>query len=176
MIVAALTAWAVTGGDDESTSGVDVTDAQPLPARDVPRAGTPAPDFELRTLNGDRVTLAALRGRPIVVNFWASYCHPCRQEFPLLRSALSEHRGDRLAIVGIDYRDIASDARAFAEQERAKWPMGFDEDGAVAHAYGVRAIPQTFFVDRRGTIRARVFGEMSARDLQRDLRKIIPPT
>jgi cytochrome c biogenesis protein CcmG/thiol:disulfide interchange protein DsbE len=173
-IVGALTVWVVTS-DDGATTGRSTTEQQ-LPASEAPRAGTAAPAFDLRTLRRHHVSVESLRGRPVVVNFWASYCHPCRQEFPLLKSALQEHRRDRLAVVGVVHDDIPSDARAFVKDEHATWPMGVDEDGTVSRAYGVRAIPQTFFVDRDGTIRARVFGEMSARDLQRNLRKIIPPT
>lgn len=176
-VVGALTFWVVADNeDDRATRSTTVGTQAPLPASDVPRSGQPAPAIELHTLRGGRVSLAVLRGRPVVVNFWASYCNPCRREFPMLQSALREHRDDRLAVIGVVHDDIASDARAFVADRRATWPMGVDAEGDVARAYGVRAIPVTFFVDREGTIRARVFGEMSARGLRHDLRKIIPPT
>jgi len=172
-VIAGVTAWVVADADDEP---VGTASGEPLPAADVPRAGEPAPDFDLRTLAGGRLELASLRGRPVVVNFWASYCHPCRKEFPLLRTALREHRDDRLAIVGVDSQDIASDARAFAREQHATWPMPIDEQGDVTRAYGVRGLPFTFFVDGEGTIRARVIGELSEQELTSHLRKIIPPS
>lgn len=174
-LVGGLTFWVVADdGNPASTTTVDT--AAPLPAENVPRPGRAAPSFDLRTLRGGRVNLEGLRGRPVVVNFWASYCNPCRREFPLLQSALREHRRNRLAVVGVVHDDIPSDARAFVADEHATWPMGVDAEGVVARAYGVRAIPVTFFVDREGTIKARVFGEMSERELRRDLGKITPPT
>lgn len=166
----------VASNDGSDTATVTDTNVPSTASAGAPEVGAPAPDFELRTLDGARVSLGQLRGRPVIVNFWASYCHPCRQEFPLLKQVLADHRDDDLAVVGIVHQDIASDARAFVEDQRAQWPMGNDAEGTVARAYGVRPIPQTFFIDRDGVVRARIFGEMSARDLQDDLRTIIPPT
>jgi cytochrome c biogenesis protein CcmG/thiol:disulfide interchange protein DsbE len=121
--------------------------------------GSPAPDFQLPALDGrGDVRLADHRGRPVIVNFWASWCNPCREEFPLLKQALRDHRAERLAVIGVTYQDIASDSRAFVKQQRATWPQGVDDGGAVADAYGVRAIPVSFFVRADGTIAARVFG------------------
>jgi cytochrome c biogenesis protein CcmG, thiol:disulfide interchange protein DsbE len=139
----------------------------------VAETGEPAPDFTLATLNGETVRLSDLRGRPVVVNFWASWCNPCREEFPLLADALDEH-GDRdLAVVGVTYRDIESDSRAFVEEFGATWPQAVDEDAEVARAYGVRAIPQTFFVARDGRIADRIFGFSSERALEEPLAKIL---
>jgi cytochrome c biogenesis protein CcmG/thiol:disulfide interchange protein DsbE len=140
----------------------------------VAEVGAAAPGFELRTLDGGTIRSADLRGRPVVVNFWASWCNPCRREFPLLAQALTEHERDELAVVGVTYRDIESDSRDFVEETRASWPQGVDEDGAVAKAFGVRAIPQTFFLDADGTIAARIFGFSSKDALDEPLREILP--
>lgn len=125
----------------------------------VAAAGSPAPAFDLPRLTGPgRVTLAALQGRPVIVNFWASWCVECREEFATLHD-LAAHRPKDLAIIGITYRDLAPDSRRYARQHRANWTMaqGGEQD-ATARAYGIRAIPQTFFIDRKGVIRARSFG------------------
>ncbi len=116
--------------------------------------GDIAPDFELPALDGDgTVKLSDFRGRPVVLNFWASYCHPCREEFPLFKEALQEHADDDLAIVGVAYQDIPSDSRRFVREEKADWPMAVDERGAVGKTdYGVGALPQTLFIDPRGRI------------------------
>src|SRR5262249_4596807 len=100
------------------------------------KVGEVAPDFELETLDGGTVRLSDFRGRPVVVNFWASWCNPCRQEFPMFRSALADTHG-RFALVGVDAGDLRGDARNFAREERATWPNGFDADGTVARGYGV---------------------------------------
>jgi cytochrome c biogenesis protein CcmG/thiol:disulfide interchange protein DsbE len=139
--------------------------------------GSPAPDFRLPALDGHGdVSLADYRGRPVIVNFWASWCHPCRQEFPLLKRALRDHRADRLAVIGVTYQDIASDSRSFVKQRDATWPQGVDDGGKVASAFGVRAIPQSFFVRPDGTIAARVFGVTSEGALAAPLAKLLGPS
>jgi len=89
----------------------------------------------------------------VVLNFWASWCHPCREEFPLLRTATKDADG-RYVVVGVATEDIRSDARSFAKQEHANWPNGFDVDRGVAKSYGVYGKPQTFFIDADGRIAA----------------------
>ena len=136
--------------------------------------GSAAPDFQLPALDGGGdVRLADYRGRPVIVNFWASWCNPCRKEFPLLKQALREHRAQRLAVIGVTYQDIPSDSRGFVEQRGAGWSQGVDDGGAVASAYGVRAIPQSFFVRADGTIAARVFGFTSESALARPLAQLL---
>jgi len=164
VLVGGVTAWAVTtSGADQGETRRDVL-AGPV------TAGTPAPDFTLESLNGKQVTLSDFQGRPVMVNFWASWCHPCREEFQVLAQLRREHR--RLVVIGVTYRDIASDSRAFAKQARAKWPLVVDKNNKVAGAYGVRAIPQTFFIDADGVVRDRTFG-LSSPDLKRGLHKIL---
>jgi len=132
-----------------------------------------APGFRAPGLEGGCIDLDAYRGRPVVVNFWASWCAPCREEFPLFRDARRRYRDDGLEVVGVSFRDIDDDAIAFADDFGARWPLAFDADGAIAQAYGVRPIPQSFFVRRDGTIASRVRGITSARELDRELRKIV---
>jgi len=137
--------------------------------------GAPAPDFALTKLSGDgTVELSDYRGQPVVVNFWASWCHPCRKEFPLLADARTKYKGQDLQIIGVSFRDIPSDSRRFVKDQQAKWTFARDDRGAVAKDYGVRAVPQTFFIDADGTIRERVFGITSAKDLDHTLKKILP--
>ncbi len=136
--------------------------------------GSPAPDFQLPALDGHGdERLADYRGRPVIVNFWASWCNPCRKEFPLLKQALREHRAQHLAVIGVTYQDIPSDSRAFVKQKQAAWPQGVDDGGAVASAFGVRAIPQSFFVRADGTIAARVFGFTNESALARPLAQLL---
>jgi cytochrome c biogenesis protein CcmG/thiol:disulfide interchange protein DsbE len=176
--VVGLTVWAVTSGSSASRSaGVSgATSTAPPSAVTTPGApvgGTPAPAFTLRTLDGHQVSLAQLAGHPVLVNFWASWCNECRHEFPLLAAAQQRYRAQGLTIVGIASQDIESDARSFAKHEHAGWTLAFDADNTVSGAYGVRALPQTFFIRRDGTIASRLFGLTSQRELDGDLRAIL---
>jgi cytochrome c biogenesis protein CcmG/thiol:disulfide interchange protein DsbE len=134
--------------------------------------GEPAPQFRLRGLDGGCVDLADLRGHPVVINFWASWCFPCREEMPILRDAYAKYHDDGLEIVGIPYRDIDSDARAFAKQYGATWLLGRDVDSATADAYGVRPIPQSIFIRRDGTIASRLRG-MTRAEFHAELQRIL---
>ena len=177
MAVAGLTIWAVSSGSSgRSDASSTTTTSTVLPAVTAPGApaqGTPAPLFTLRTLDGHQVSLAQLAGHPVLVNFWASWCDQCRSEFPLLAAATSRHRAQGLVVVGIASQDIESDARSFARREHARWTLAFDVDNAVGDSYGVRALPQTFFIRRDGTIASRLFGLTSQRELEGDLRRIL---
>jgi cytochrome c biogenesis protein CcmG/thiol:disulfide interchange protein DsbE len=139
------------------------------------RIGDPAPAFTLTDLDGRTVSLADLRGRPVIVNFWASWCGPCIEEMPLLKRASAEHASDGLAVVGIVFQDRAEAARAFAARIGADWPAALDPGSAVANAYGVDAPPASFFVNRSGIVAGRQIGQLSAADLQRQLATILEP-
>lgn len=138
--------------------------------------GSAAPGFSLVDLDGNPVTLASLRGRPVIVNFWASWCTPCIAEFPLLQRAYADHAGDGLAVVGIVFQDREAAARSFMEQRGGSWPTAMDPNGLVAAAYGVDAPPASFFVDRTGVIAGRQIGELSQADLDRQLATILSPS
>jgi cytochrome c biogenesis protein CcmG/thiol:disulfide interchange protein DsbE len=139
----------------------------------VARVGQPAPDFALADLEGNPVRLSDLRGRPVIVNFWASWCGPCVEEFPLLTRAASAHEGDDLAVVGIVFRDRSEAARGFLERMGATWPALMDPGDAVAARFGIIGPPDTFFIDRRGVVVSRQIGQLSSADLERGLTQIL---
>lgn len=136
--------------------------------------GSPAPDFTLADLDGNPVRLTDLHGRPVIVNFWASWCAPCVEEFPMLQQAATKHATDQLAIVGIVVQDRSEAARAFMQRMGARWPAAMDPNGAVARAYGLYAPPESFFVDRNGIIAGRQIGQLTQADLDRQLQTILP--
>jgi cytochrome c biogenesis protein CcmG/thiol:disulfide interchange protein DsbE len=175
-VVAVVTVVVIDGNDGSSSAPVMTGNGDRGVVASVaagsPDIGAPAPDFTLTGLDGKPVRLSDYRGRPVVVNFWASWCNPCRREFPLLAAARAAHRKDGLEVIGVSYRDIPSDARAFAADKGATWPLARDDDQVVANAYGVRAVPQTFFVDRDGVVRERLFGITSAAELEQNLASI----
>lgn len=138
-----------------------------------PRIGAPAPQFAVADLNGNPIRLADLRGRPVIVNFWASWCGPCVEEFPLLQSALEAHRAQGLAVVGIIYNDRSESARQFIARMRATWPSAMDPAGGLAKDYNIYGPPESFFIDRNGTLLGHQIGQLSARDLDRQLSAIL---
>ena len=125
---------------------------------DVPGAlkrGTPvqAPGFTLPRLDeeGD-LSLASLRGKVVVVNFWASWCAPCKQEAPVLEEAWERYRDRGVVVVGIDYDDFREDARRFARENGMSYPIVYDKSGKLLEKYGSFGVPVTFVVDRAGRI------------------------
>jgi cytochrome c biogenesis protein CcmG/thiol:disulfide interchange protein DsbE len=155
--------------DDDTTAG---SGRAPIASPNVVRAGEVAPDFELSTLDGGTIRLSDLRGTPVVLNFWASWCTPCRNEFPLL-SALDEDANGRYTILGVDSQDLRSDAQAFARQRGAEWTNGFDPDGAVAQSYGARGLPYTFFIEADGKISSVLSTELSDDLLHEQVAKLL---
>jgi cytochrome c biogenesis protein CcmG/thiol:disulfide interchange protein DsbE len=136
--------------------------------------GQPAPDFALATLDGTRtVALADYRGRPVMVNFWASWCVPCRDEFPLLRAAREAHAADGLEVLGLVHDDGPAAAQAFADSYLATWPLLVDADDAAWNAYHAVAVPMTFYIDRDGVVRAVSFGPPPPDVLEQQLAKIL---
>jgi len=135
--------------------------------------GGQAPDFSLADLDGNPVNLADLRGRPVIVNFWASWCVPCIEEFPLLRDAAARHEDDGLVVIGIVYRDRSEAARGFMARNDGTWVAAMDPDERVAEAYGILGPPETFFIGRDGTIIARQFGQFSATSLDEKVAAIV---
>lgn len=136
--------------------------------------GSRAPAFELQDLDGNTVRLADLRGRPVIVNFWASWCGPCVEEFPLLKRAAAQHAGDGLALVGIVYKDSSAAAADFMQRMGANWPTLMDPGEKTADAFGIVAgPPESFFIDAEGTVIARQIGQLSAGDLDRHLAAIL---
>src|SRR5205085_8829127 len=129
------------------------------------RLGTPAPDFRLPDTKGRALALADLRGKPVVLAFFASWCHPCEEELPVLEQFAREHAG-ALQVVAINFRDLSTDSVDFVHRLGITYPALLDDPSApVARSYGVRGIPQTVFIDSRGVVRGRVYGVTSRREL-----------
>jgi cytochrome c biogenesis protein CcmG/thiol:disulfide interchange protein DsbE len=135
--------------------------------------GTPAKTLRLPGLDGPQVDLAALRGRPVVVNFWATWCEPCVREFPLLRAASAAHKGDRLAVVGVLTGDRPGAARDFVRARHATWPVALDPEATTATAWGAVGLPHTWFVRPDGTLASHQLGELTKASLDRQLAEIL---
>ncbi len=137
-----------------------------------PLLGKEAPNFRLVDIDGGTYELAALRGQPVVINFWATYCPPCIVEHPMLSQAADHYRG-QAHFLGVIYQDDENLIRKFVDQ-RGRWgPSLIDPDGRAAIAYGVYGPPETFFVDRDGKIVDKVIGEVTASHLRATLEPLL---
>lgn len=112
----------------------------------------PAQDFQIRLYSGGDFRLSEQRGKPVLVNFWASWCPPCRDEAPILERAWRRYRDRGVVLVGVDIWDSEQDARDFLRQFGVTYPNGLDPNGSVAVDYGLTGIPETFFVRSDGTV------------------------
>ncbi|WP_166245394.1 peroxiredoxin family protein [Paenibacillus turpanensis] len=123
--------------------------------------GQQAPDFELLDMKGNTVRLSQYRGKNVVLNFWASWCPPCRAEMPHMQRFHEDDQGENTVVLGVNLTSIennANDAKAFAEQLALTFPIVLDSKGEVMNAYKIRAYPTTFFIDGHGIIRRAFFG------------------
>jgi len=130
-----------------------------------------APGFTLDSLTapGQHITLSQYQGKPLIVNFWASWCGPCQQETPLLARWYSQH-GGHVIIVGLDENDTAASAVAFAKAKGVSYPIGVDPQLKAANAYGVTGLPQTFFLNAQHRIVDHILGAVTQAELDTGLR------
>ncbi len=132
-----------------------------------------AVDFNLKRLNGDgSLRLSSLRGKVVVINFWAAWCDPCKSEAPRFQSAFERYRG-RVAFVGVDTTDFSGDGRAFLSRYGVSYPNVRDPNGHVLHDYGGLPIPRTFVVTRSGKVHGYIFGEARAEELESAIREAL---
>jgi cytochrome c biogenesis protein CcmG/thiol:disulfide interchange protein DsbE len=155
-VAASLIAVAVVASGSAGSAGT-----APAPA---------APAFSLPVLghSGQKVALSDYAGRPLIVNFFASWCEPCRQETPLLARFYRTEHG-KVAIVGLDENDVLGSATSFTRKEGVGYPVGFDPEVIAASAYGVAGLPQTFFLNAKHRIVDRVFGAVTLADINRGI-------
>ncbi len=147
------------------------TDPRAIPS---PLVGKPAPGFALQLFDGGALKLAELRGRPVVVNFWASWCYPaCYDEAPALERAWRRHQDRGAVIVGVDIQDKEDAARKFLQQFSLTFPNGPDPTGKISVDYGVFGVPETFFIDRRGNIRFKHVGPVTDDLLHSEIERLL---
>ncbi len=120
-----------------------------------------APNFNLQSLDGSALSLADLHGKVVMLDFWASWCQPCRDEAPVLAQIYGEYRERGVEFVGINLWDNTGDAELFLQQQGHEYPKGIDSEGKIAISYGVRGIPEKFFISRDGSIARKFTGPMN---------------
>jgi cytochrome c biogenesis protein CcmG/thiol:disulfide interchange protein DsbE len=140
-----------------------------------PQPGEPVPDFTLELLNGtdgqrpSEVSLADFRGQIVVLNFWASWCAPCRREASDLQSVWEQYQDQGVAFIGVTYHDAEGASLAFIEEYGITYPNGVDTRGRISRDYGVVAVPETYVIDRAGRLSWFQIGELQAETLIRQL-------
>ena len=124
--------------------------------------GSLAPEINLKSLTGDQITLSKLEGRPVLVNFWATWCGPCREEFPALQRAYKKYQDKGFIIVGVNFQDENSDqgVLTFVRNSVVTFPIVRDTGERLGRIYNVRGLPTSFLIDKTGTIRSIVVGSV----------------
>ena len=138
----------------------------------APEIGKPAPNFVLTATDGQPVELARLRGRPVIVNFWATWCAPCRAEMPELQDFYDDQHPKGLEIIAVDIQESAEQVIAYRQMLGINFPTVLDNDGTVTRQYLVRGVPTTFLIDAQGTIRDINIGPVNRKLLNEKLAKI----
>jgi cytochrome c biogenesis protein CcmG/thiol:disulfide interchange protein DsbE len=161
----ALLAWKVAQGDSKVTS-------------ELSRGGTPtAPSFTLERLDGDgELSIESLRGKAVVLNFWASWCAPCKDETPLLQDGWRRWEDKGVVFVGVDVKDFRGDAKDFLARYGVTYPNVYDGKGSTVGRYGVTGFPETYFLDATGKVRYRIAGPVEeAADLDAGIERALAP-
>lgn len=159
--------WFATGRN--TAPRINVTEVHPYAA----------PSFKLRDLDGREVSLADFHGSVVLLNFWATWCEPCKEETPALDAAYQQLKADGLVIVGVNLLTSernnqrgVEDVRRFVDQYAVTYPILLDEQGAVAQAYGVAPLPTSIFVDRDGEVRYIRIGPLGTTDVEQVFRQL----
>ncbi len=149
------------------TTAAGATNA-PAPA---PVVAAPAPDFELETVDGESIRLSDLRGKVVAVNFWATWCLPCRLEMPALQ-ARADTYGDRLAVLGVNFEETPAEVKAFRDEVGVRFPLLLDPGAVVQRLYRVVGYPTTYFIDSEGIVRFQHLGLMSGEQMDTYLEQL----
>lgn len=136
------------------------------------QVGAPAPDFTLPRLGGGDVRLSDYRGQVVLVNFWASWCGPCRAEMPEIEHVYRAYQDTGFVAIGVNQLEPEPEVRAFVDEYQLTWLFALDQDGAVSQRWGVLGIPQSYLIDREGKIVKSWLGPLSRQELERELQRL----
>jgi peroxiredoxin len=168
------------GGAQEEGFGTVALPAERNPTGDAPSASTgrAAPDFLLRSLEGQRVRLSDLQGQPVIVNFWATWCGTCRAETPDLIALHETHRDAGLVLLGVNLREADAPVKSFVEDFGVPYTVLMDRNGQVARTWRIggpnNGVPSTYFIDGDGVVQLVVFGFLTDEKMAEGLALILP--
>jgi len=174
-ILVAACAPAATPPPSPSPEPVSIPSAEPIDTLGL-RPGSAAPDLTLKTLDGGQVSLSDYKGRPVFINFWASWCGPCRAEMPEIIAAYNAHKDSGLEVLAINSTqlDVVDDARAFVDEFQMPFPVLLDEEGSANKAFSVIGLPTSVFIDAGGLVQAVNIGPMTGEIIEEHLKQILP--
>jgi cytochrome c biogenesis protein CcmG/thiol:disulfide interchange protein DsbE len=141
--------------------------------RGGPRASGPAPDFTLTGFDGRQVTLSDLRGQVVVINFWASWCPPCREEAAYLEATWRDYQESGVVFIGVDYVDTEAEALAYLREFAITYLNGSDVGTRISQAYRIQGVPETFFVGRDGQLRGVKIGPLAPPELEERIEELL---
>lgn len=141
----------------------------------LPQIGDPVPNFQLTAFDGSPMDLDGQQGRVVVVNFFASWCAPCRQEAADLEQTWRKYQGQEVQFFGIAYKNAAADAQAFIEEFDVTYPSTADPANRTARDYGVTGVPETFVIDPQGYLVHHFLGEVTQERLSQEIDKALGP-
>jgi cytochrome c biogenesis protein CcmG/thiol:disulfide interchange protein DsbE len=147
------------------------TDPKAIPS---PLVEKPAPTFRMAIYDGEPTSLEGLKGKPVVLNFWASWCFPaCYEEAPLLESTWQRYKDKGVMFVGVDIQDKEANAREFLRRFKFTFPNGPDPGSKISIDYGVYGVPETFFIDRQGRIAYKHVGALTPAMIEAQLQSLL---
>lgn len=135
--------------------------------------GSPAPDFTSTALDGSTVRLSDLRGKAVLLNFWASWCPPCREEMPYLQEAHERYGAEGLVVLAVNLDESPVAIRSFLDRYNIRLPVLLDRDLHVTERYGIIPLPTSFFIDRAGVVRSKVEGAMDRNRVFSEVRRVL---
>lgn len=144
--------------------------AQPV---EPPQVGGPVPDFEISALDGSLLSLGDYQGQVVVLNFFASWCAPCRQEAADLEQAWREYQDDEVQFLGIGYKDAPSKAQTFLDSFDVTYPSSVETGNRTARTYGVTGVPETFVIDQEGNLVRHFLGPVTLEQLAREIEPLL---
>ena len=161
--------------DRPDAAGVQAITLSASPTGPAPRLEREAPDFSLRTLDGKEVQLSDFRGRPVWINFWATWCPPCRAETPDIQEVYENHESDGLVVLAISIGESPSTVSDYVKRTGTTLTTGVDQTTSIAAQYRIVGIPTHFFIDREGVIREWRIGSMSKKTMENKVKEIMSP-